>query len=137
MPLSEAVNGLPDTEDPVSRIHVEDAIEHLDKELIEPLLSSWRDHDQVSTRTLLVIIAPDSPRLGQARKNGIVTDEEYAAITASLAWTCNGGELYHMARHAGWGVATPYNSNLLRMDQWPVPLVQPTWHFAALCRAIK
>jgi hypothetical protein len=134
--LADAVDGIPEVDAPIRRIFVEDSIQHIERDLVEHVFASWRDHEQVSSLTLLAIIAPDGPRARRLFSEGKIDEVQLKEIVETGAWEPNGGEIYHALRRVGWGVASRYNVNLLMLDQWPVSNLEP-WQFAALCRAIK
>lgn len=136
VPLEQAIDGLPGTDEPIERIFAGHVLEHVDKELVPSVLDSWRSHPQVTAGTLLVIVGPDAPRTHRMLKLGEITQERHDEILSDGLWESNGGEVYHMARRVGWGVVHPYNLGLLKLDQWPVASLHK-WQFGALCRANK
>lgn len=142
----DAVNGLPpEIDEPIERIYAGHVLEHLEKDLVVPMLVSWLEHPQVSTKTLMAVVGPDCDIALEWLKDGRLTQEEYDVMESGGArrwpgdshlWRSTGAETYHLVRAAGWGIAHPYSLGLLSLDGWPVTSLIG-WQFGALCRAIK
>lgn len=142
----DAVNGLPpDIDEPIERIYAGHVLEHIEKDLVTPMLTSWLEHPQVTTNTLMAIVGPDCDLAKDWVTDGRMTRQAYEEMESggggewagdSHLWRSTSKETYTLVRDSGWGIVTPYNLGLLSLDGWPLTSLIG-WQFGALCRAIK
>lgn len=141
----DVTDGLPpEIDEPIDRIYAGHVFEHIEKDSVGPVLELWREHPMVTCHTLLAIVGPDCPRARAMHKEGKISEADLNLIVNGAGrwngdehlWETNGGEIYNIARAAGWGVAQPYDLKLLMLDGWPVASLVKL-QFGALCRALK
>jgi hypothetical protein len=137
----DVADGLPvDIDQPIERIYVERVLEYFPQEELTLILQIWREHPQVSTRTILAIVGTDCDKADAMLDRKALTSAEHADIVNggryTPLWRSTSRDTSSAVRAAGWGIASPYDIGLLVVDRWPI--TRPAgWQFGALCRAIK
>jgi hypothetical protein len=108
------VNGLPDVDEPIERIYAGHVLEHIEKDLVTPMLESWLEHPQVTSNTLIAIVGPDCDLAKDWVKDGRMTQQAYEEMESggggewpgdSHLWRSTSKETYPLVRDSGWGIS--------------------------------